>query len=100
MARSGWIAKALESHRVVLLDQRGTARSTRIDSATMAGLADPERHVRHRWDHLRGSLVMPGIRVGDAEGHVVWGLTYRFVECFLDLMGCPIPDRWDPAVVR
>ena len=25
----------------------------------------------------------PGIRVGDAEGHVVWGLTYRFLESFL-----------------
>jgi hypothetical protein len=25
---------------------------------------------------------------------VVWGLTYRFVETLLSLVGRPIPDRW------
>ncbi|WP_097136561.1 alpha/beta fold hydrolase [Rhizobium subbaraonis] len=33
----GWLAHALKTHRVVLIDQRGTGRSTRIESATMAG---------------------------------------------------------------
>ena len=44
--------------------------------------------------HELGSFDMPGIRVGDAEGHVVWGLTYRFLESFLGLLGQPLPDRW------
>jgi proline iminopeptidase len=35
-----WLAEALKTHRVVLIDQRGTGRSTRIESATMAGFAD------------------------------------------------------------
>jgi len=35
-----WLAEALATHRVILIDQRGTGRSSRIESATMAGLAD------------------------------------------------------------
>ncbi|GAB3533225.1 alpha/beta fold hydrolase [Arthrobacter tecti] len=38
--RSGWISQALQTHRVVLLDQRGTGRSSRIDGRTMARFAD------------------------------------------------------------
>ncbi len=30
-----WLAEALKTHRVILIDQRGTGRSTRIESATM-----------------------------------------------------------------
>jgi proline iminopeptidase len=37
-----WLAEALKTHRVILPDQRGTGRSTRIESATMARFADPE----------------------------------------------------------
>lgn len=31
-----WLAEALKTHRVILIDQRGTGRSSRIESATMA----------------------------------------------------------------
>ena len=37
-----WLAEALKTHRVILPDQRGTGRSTRIESATMAQFADGE----------------------------------------------------------
>ncbi|AIY02204.1 putative prolyl aminopeptidase [Arthrobacter sp. PAMC 25486] len=36
LSPAGWIGQALKTHRVLLLDQRGTGRSTRIDAATMA----------------------------------------------------------------
>ncbi len=36
LGATGWIGQALKTHRVLLLDQRGTGRSTRIDAATMA----------------------------------------------------------------
>jgi len=36
----------------------------------------------------------PGIVVGEPDRHVVWGLTYRFVEIFLDVIGRPLPTRW------
>jgi 8-oxo-dGTP pyrophosphatase MutT (NUDIX family) len=50
-----------------------------------------ERHVDYRFRHELGALTMPGIRVGEAEPHVVWGLTYRFLERFFELLGRPLP---------
>lgn len=36
MPGEGWIASALDTHRVVLVDQRGTGRSTRVQPSTLA----------------------------------------------------------------
>lgn len=36
---SGWLGHALRTHRVVLVDQRGTGRSTRIDGRRMSAFA-------------------------------------------------------------
>jgi proline iminopeptidase len=44
---SGWIGVLLERYRVVLLDQRGTGRSTRVDAARMASFATPEEGADH-----------------------------------------------------
>ncbi|GAA3239891.1 alpha/beta fold hydrolase [Nonomuraea helvata] len=38
---AGWLGKALETYRVILLDQRGTGRSSRIDGRVMSAL-DPQ----------------------------------------------------------
>ncbi len=40
--RSGWIDRALEDYRVLLLDQRGTGRSSPLTAQTVAGLGSPE----------------------------------------------------------
>ncbi|MEU4678911.1 alpha/beta fold hydrolase [Micromonospora sp. NPDC023737] len=40
--RSGWLDRALREHRVVLVDQRGTGRSTRIDGRRMGAFATTE----------------------------------------------------------
>lgn len=37
-SRSGWLATALKTHRVVLLDQRGTGRSTPVDAALIGAM--------------------------------------------------------------
>ncbi|MEV4808886.1 alpha/beta fold hydrolase [Micromonospora avicenniae] len=42
LARSGWLDRALREHRVVLVDQRGTGRSTRIDGRRMSAFATDE----------------------------------------------------------
>lgn len=55
-------------------------------------LRDPERHVHYPLRSIRG-LRFPGILVGEPDRHVVWGLTYRFLEHFFDLVGHPFPDR-------
>jgi len=41
--RSGWLGRALKDHRVLLLDQRGTGRSTAQTRQTLAGLTPAEQ---------------------------------------------------------
>lgn len=60
----------------------------------VAELLSPKRHVDFRHPAVRDSIY-PGILVGEPERHVVWGLTYRFLEIFFSLLGRPLPDRWD-----
>ena len=42
MGRAGWLGHAVSRFRVLLLDQRGTARSSRIDAATLALEGSPQ----------------------------------------------------------
>ena len=37
---------------------------------------------------------LPGILVGAPDRHIVWGLTYRFLDIFLGVVGRPLPDRF------
>ena len=53
-------------------------------------LVDPAYHVEYPTP-IGG---YPGILVGEPDRHVVWGLTYRFLEIFLDVLGRPLPERW------
>jgi len=56
-------------------------------------LHEAARHVEHPLSsHLGRS--MPGIEVGEPGRHVVWGLTYRFLEIFFEIVGRPLPKRW------
>ncbi|GAA4602816.1 alpha/beta fold hydrolase [Actinoplanes octamycinicus] len=45
----GWIGHAVRTHRVLLLDQRGTGRSTPVTARTVQGLSDPDlaAYLRH-----------------------------------------------------
>ncbi len=40
MGRGGWLARAVERYRVLLLDQRGTVRSARVDAASLVREGD------------------------------------------------------------
>ena len=40
--RDGWIGRALQDYRVVLMDQRGTGQSTRMDARWLANLPDDQ----------------------------------------------------------
>ncbi len=52
-------------------------------------LLDTDNHVAY--PHRPGNF--PGIQVGDPDRHVVWGLTYRFLRIFFDLLGHSLPER-------
>jgi 8-oxo-dGTP pyrophosphatase MutT (NUDIX family) len=60
----------------------------------IASLLEDERHVEHATAQVAG-VRFPGIQVGEPGRHVVWGLTYRFLEEFLRIVGRPLPDRWE-----
>ena len=59
----------------------------------LSSLLEGERHVEYASAQIEG-MRFPGIQVGEPERHVVWGLTYRFLEEFLRIVGRPLPDRW------
>jgi 8-oxo-dGTP pyrophosphatase MutT (NUDIX family) len=63
----------------------------------LSELSAPRNHVPHL---AYGELEFPGILVGEPERHVVWGLTYSFLESFFDVLGRPLPDRWTPPMRR
>ena len=57
------------------------------------GLLDPELHVGY--DMEQYDIRMPGILVGEPDRHIVWGLTYSFLESFFIAVGEPLPERCD-----
>jgi len=46
LTRSGWLKRATEDHRVLLLDERGTGRSTPMTAQALAGRPAPEQAAR------------------------------------------------------
>ena len=46
-SRSGWLKRALQDYRVLLLDQRGTGLSTPINYQTLARLSSPAAQADH-----------------------------------------------------
>jgi len=57
-------------------------------------LVEPTRHVQRSFRGT-GTLAFPGIVVGRPDRHVVWGLTYRFLEVFFQAIGEPFAERWN-----
>lgn len=47
LGRSGWIARAVKEFRVLLLDQRGTGRSTPVDARSLSRLGDAREQARY-----------------------------------------------------
>jgi 8-oxo-dGTP pyrophosphatase MutT (NUDIX family) len=60
-------------------------------------LVEPARQVRRAFRGT-GTFEFPGIVVGEPDRHVVWGLTYRFLEVFFRALGRPFPSAWDSVV--
>jgi 8-oxo-dGTP pyrophosphatase MutT (NUDIX family) len=50
-------------------------------------LLDASRRVPFYWPRAQRERHYPGILVGEPERHVVWGLTYRFLELFFVAVG-------------
>lgn len=74
----------------VVLDQNEVREALWVP---VEDLLATENHVDYASVQLR-EYKFPGILVGEPERHVVWGLTYRFVDMFLQAIERPLPDRW------
>jgi 8-oxo-dGTP pyrophosphatase MutT (NUDIX family) len=62
----------------------------------LAGLLEPNRHEQLSMRYGDQEIEFPGIALGEPGRHVVWGLTYRFLEIFLSLIERPLPKgRWN-----
>jgi 8-oxo-dGTP pyrophosphatase MutT (NUDIX family) len=59
----------------------------------LAALHDESRWVDHGVPALP-DIRFPGVLVGEPNRHVVWGLTYRFIDRLLEVLEQPFPDRW------
>ena len=55
--KSGWLKRALKEYRVLLLDQRGTGRSTPINYQTLAHLATPKEQADYLKNFRADSIV-------------------------------------------
>jgi 8-oxo-dGTP pyrophosphatase MutT (NUDIX family) len=56
-------------------------------------LLDPGRQIEYRVPILGHEREFPGVQVGDADQHVLWGLTYRFAQLFLAIFDEDFPER-------
>lgn len=55
-------------------------------------ILDVSTHVDYE-SSISGTMKFPGVEVGEPGRHVVWGLTYRFLEIFMETVGDPMPER-------
>lgn len=55
-----------------------------------------DHHLLRDFDYLGQSLYLPALRVFDPPAAPLWGLSYRFLELFMRIIGRPIPAMpWD-----
>ena len=59
----------------------------------LAALHERSRWVTHGVSELP-DVEFPGVLVGEPQRHVVWGLTYRFLDRLFHVLEHPFPDRW------
>jgi len=58
----------------------------------LAHCRDPERQALRDFTYLGRTTRLPTIRLlEDERAPVLWGITYKFLDHFMDAIGCPIP---------
>ncbi len=109
---TGWLGRALQDYRVLLLDQRGTGRSTPVTAQTLAGFASAQAQADYLM-HFRADAIVrdaEAIRqqlIGDAPWSIL-GQSYGGFCAMRYLSAAPeglrhvlitggIPSLWRPA---
>jgi pimeloyl-ACP methyl ester carboxylesterase len=68
----GWLDRALEEFRVVLLDQRGTGRSTPLDRQALSGFASAAEQARYLTHFRADAIVADAELLREALGGDTW----------------------------
>jgi pimeloyl-ACP methyl ester carboxylesterase len=75
VGRDSWLDRALTDYRVLLLDQRGTGRSTRADRLSLAGLGSPEAQAGYLAHFRADNIVRDAEHIrGQLTGGAPWSL--------------------------
>jgi len=63
----------------------------------LAHLADPSRQAPREFSYLEHSMSLPTVRLlEDERAPVLWGITYKFMDDFMQRIGRPIPTMpWE-----
>lgn len=59
----------------------------------LVALHEEPRWVEHKIPELP-DMRFPGVLVGEPGRHIVWGLTYRFLDRMFAILDRPFPNRW------
>jgi len=98
---SGWLKRALQEFRVLLLDQRGTGRSTPVTAQTLARLGDPRAQADYL-AHFRADAIVSDAEwirrtlLGDGRRFTILGQSYGGF-CALHYL-CAAPEGLDGAL--
>ena len=80
----------IPEHQEFLLDPREVQQAFWFP---LAGLHEVDRQVEHVIPEMP-EVRFPGIVVGEPDRHIVWGLTFRFLERMLHVIEHPFSARW------
>jgi 8-oxo-dGTP pyrophosphatase MutT (NUDIX family) len=83
----------MTDHATIEIDQDEVADAFWV---SLDHLVHPDNHVRYPMQYGEHEIVFPGISVGARKDLVVWGLTYRFLEGFFEIIGSPLFDHGIP----
>ena len=85
---SSWAGRPIAGYVYRLEEPAPVLPSPEVEEALWvpsSALFDPQNRVEYTVSYAPGAF--PGILVGKPDRHVIWGLTYRFLESFLSILG-------------
>jgi len=80
----------LEEHQELALDPVEVQQALWFP---LAGFHEKARQVEHVVPEMP-DIRFPGVVVGDPDRHIVWGLTFRFLERMLHAIDHPLREPW------
>ena len=72
--RIAWLGRALRDHRVLLLDQRGTGRSTPVTRQTLGRIGGPEAQAAYLGLHRADAIVRDAEHIRAELGSAPWAV--------------------------